>query len=270
MPKPIRFDEVFRSEIIELPHIKIASNYHSNENRTLLHETTDTSPFDRKDQVVITYVLKGHVESSYTGLEQVFHNQDGRGSFIYGPQDNEHLLAENQYIDSVAMGIDKVFFEDLLITETDPWIEGLLNQMDSRRPHSPTPESYPISPGIRHLLGEIRQSGLEGGLRGLFRQSKVCELLLKQIQDIHRFQRQHSHPGIPKRDLEKLFWVRDYLEVNALGQISLVQLSRDSGLNLFKLKKGFKELFGVTIFEMVRDHRMKRAMDLLLDTDCTV
>lgn len=270
MQKPVRFDEVFRSEIIELPHIKIASNYHSNQKRTLLHETKDTSPFDRKDQVVITYVLEGHIESSYAGLNQIFHNQDGRASFIYGPQDNEHLLAENQYIDSVAMGIDKLFFQDLLGNEEDPWIEGLLNQMENKRPYSPTPGSYPISAGIRYLLSEIRQSDLQGGLKGLFRQSKVCELLLKQIQDIHRFQLQFSHAGVPARDLEKLYWVRDYLELNALGQITLSQLSRDSGLNLFKLKKEFKELFGVTIFEQVRAHRMQRAMALLIDTDSTV
>jgi AraC family transcriptional regulator, transcriptional activator of the genes for pyochelin and ferripyochelin receptors len=270
MQKPLRFDKVFRSEIIEIPHIKIASNFHSNQKRTLLHETKDTSPFDRKDQVVITYVLEGHVESSYTGLNQVFHNQDGKASFIYAPQDNQHLLAENQYIDSVAMGIDKSFFQDLLNGEEDPWIERLLNQMENKRPYSPTPGSYPISAGIRHLLGEIRRSDYQGGLKGLFRQSKVCELLLKQIQDIHRFELQYSHPGIPARDLEKLYWVKDYLETNALEQITLSRLSRESGLNLFKLKKEFKELFGVTIFEQVRAHRMQRAMALLLDTDSTV
>jgi AraC-like DNA-binding protein len=168
------------------------------------------------------------------------------------------------------MGIDKSFFQDLLSSEADPWIESLLNQMENNRPYSPTPGSYPISAGIRCLLGEIRQSGFQGGLKGLFRQSKVCELLLKQIQDIHRFELQYSHPGIPTRDLEKLYWVRDYLESNALGQITLSQLSRDSGLNLFKLKKEFKELFGVTIFEQVRAHRMQRAMALLLDTGNTV
>jgi AraC family transcriptional regulator, transcriptional activator of the genes for pyochelin and ferripyochelin receptors len=268
--KTVRFDEAFSSEIIELPYIKIASNHHTNKSRTLLHETKDTSPFDRKDQVVITYVLAGHVESSYTGLQQVFHNQDGKASFVYGPHDNEHLLAENQYIDSVAIGIDKAFFQDLLNNEEDPWIEGLLKKMENRRPYSPTPESYPISAGILHLLGEIRQPGVHGALKGLFRQSKLCDLLLKQIQDFHRFQLQDSNPGIPKRDLEKLYWVRDFIEKNALRQISLSQLSRDSGLNLFKLKKEFKELFGATVFEKVRAHRMQRAMALLTDTDSTV
>jgi len=268
--KPLRFDQVFRSEIIELPHIKIASNYHSNQDKTILHETKDTSPFDRKDQIVITYVLEGHVQSSYTGMKGVFHNQDGKASFIYGPNDNDHLLAENQYIDSLAFGIDKVFFKNLLTNEDDPWVENLLNQIEAGRPFSPTPESFPISAGIRHLLAEIRGSDLQGGLKNLFRQSKACELLLKQIQDIQRYESHFMHYTIPSRDLEKLYWVKNYLELNALGHISLAQLSRESGLNLFKLKKEFKELFGVTIFEQVRAHRMQHAMSLLTDTKSTV
>jgi len=268
--KTVRFDEVFKSDVIEIPHIKIASNHYSNLKRTTLFETKDTSPFDRADQVVITYVLEGCVESSYTGLDKVFQNKDGKASFIYAPRDNEHLLAENQYIDSLAIGISKKFFQELLTSDNDPWIESLLNQMECKKPFSPTMDSYPISVGIKNLLSEIRSSDLQGGLKALYRQSKITELLLRQLQDIYRFQQQSISSRIPPRDLEKLYWVKEYLETNSLGNISLSKLSKDSGLNLFKLKKEFKELFGVTVFEQVRALRMRYALNVLTDTDTTV
>ncbi|XOK58357.1 helix-turn-helix transcriptional regulator [Paenibacillus elgii] len=41
---------------------------------------------------------------------------------------------------------------------------------------------------------------------------------------------------------------------------SLLALSRKISLNDYKLKIGFKEVFGMTIFEFVRQQRMEKAM----------
>ncbi|MGV2806306.1 helix-turn-helix domain-containing protein, partial [Clostridium perfringens] len=42
--------------------------------------------------------------------------------------------------------------------------------------------------------------------------------------------------------------------------LSIQQLARRVGLNEFKLKKGFRERFGITIFELVRKQRMEKAI----------
>jgi AraC family transcriptional activator of pyochelin receptor len=50
----------------------------------------------------------------------------------------------------------------------------------------------------------------------------------------------------------------------------LTQLSRICVLNEFKLKKGFKLLFGTTIFHYLREKRMEYARKLLLDCSLSV
>jgi AraC-like DNA-binding protein len=51
---------------------------------------------------------------------------------------------------------------------------------------------------------------------------------------------------------------------------TLLDLSHTIGLNDFKLKRGFKQLYGVTIFEFLIQARMEKARQLLQNADMTV
>ncbi|MGX5818621.1 helix-turn-helix transcriptional regulator [Chitinophaga lutea] len=73
-------------------------------------------------------------------------------------------------------------------------------------------------------------------------------------------------PGtrIPAVDTQRLQDVKDYLrEAFLCPDLSLDGLCRRFGLNEFKLKKGFKQLFGYTVFGYVQDMKMKLARRLL-------
>jgi len=50
----------------------------------------------------------------------------------------------------------------------------------------------------------------------------------------------------------------------------LKELAQRVGLNELKFKRGFREVFGCTMFEALRAHRMQQARTLLLDSDMTV
>jgi transcriptional regulator GlxA family with amidase domain len=47
-------------------------------------------------------------------------------------------------------------------------------------------------------------------------------------------------------------------------------LSRQIGLNSFKLKKHFKELFGVPVFKYLQNERLNRANELLRNQSLSV
>lgn len=51
---------------------------------------------------------------------------------------------------------------------------------------------------------------------------------------------------------------------------TIIALSKLIGINEYKLKKGFKELFGTTIFGYIHQNRMTLAKSLLLDTTKSV
>ncbi|MEH2290578.1 AraC family transcriptional regulator [Nostoc sp.] len=51
---------------------------------------------------------------------------------------------------------------------------------------------------------------------------------------------------------------------------SLINLAKEIGLNDFKLKRGFREVFGTTVLEYVQSLRLEQAQRLLPRTNLTV
>jgi len=79
-----------------------------------------------------------------------------------------------------------------------------------------------------------------------------------------------SEPCYRSRDEEALAAAASYLERNLDEDHSLAGLSRKFALNEFKLKRGFRERFGITVFGYLRQCRMDRARQLLLSRRYTV
>ncbi|MRG47823.1 helix-turn-helix domain-containing protein [Chitinophaga sp. SYP-B3965] len=70
------------------------------------------------------------------------------------------------------------------------------------------------------------------------------------------------HPA----DAKRLQQVKSFLQEHYLDPVlSLGLLCRRFGLNEFKLKRGFKQLFGYTVFGYVQEMRMKTARQILAE-----
>jgi AraC family transcriptional regulator, transcriptional activator of the genes for pyochelin and ferripyochelin receptors len=75
--------------------------------------------------------------------------------------------------------------------------------------------------------------------------------------------------GVPinAKDEMKMHEAKIWLENNIDSHLTLPEIARLIGTNDFKLKKGFKQLFGTTVFDYLLKLRMGRAKQLLQDTD---
>lgn len=71
------------------------------------------------------------------------------------------------------------------------------------------------------------------------------------------------HPA----DIEKLRRVQEMLIHHPDTVVSLKNLAREMAMNEFKLKDGFKRLFGTPVFKFLFEERMKKARHLLSETD---
>ncbi|MGG1659940.1 helix-turn-helix domain-containing protein [Brevibacillus sp. NRS-1366] len=66
-----------------------------------------------------------------------------------------------------------------------------------------------------------------------------------------------------KQDRETIKQVREIILGHLENPFSIRQLSRQVGMNECKLKQGFREMYGMTIFELVRKARMEKAVWLM-------
>lgn len=100
-------------------------------------------------------------------------------------------------------------------------------------------------------------------LKDLFLLSKVMELLVLQAE---RYERPAPIFLKSERERERILEARDHLVRNLDCPPNISELARITGMNEYKLKKGFKEMFGTTVFGCIHQHRMQLAKRLLLGT----
>lgn len=122
-------------------------------------------------------------------------------------------------------------------------------------------ETRDLSIPIKNTLLEIRKCTDECPIQCIFIESKILSLFHKVLEGLK------THPvpsiGLSSNDIQKLRAAKTYIVKNLAKNYTLIELAHQVGLNDFKLKKGFKELFGSTVFTYRHSIRMSTAKNLL-------
>lgn len=116
---------------------------------------------------------------------------------------------------------------------------------------------------------QILQCAYHGAVRRLYLEGKALELialLLSEMAD----ERSLGPLGLRAGDAERLHEARRILLINSDSPPTIRQLARQTGVNEFKLKSGFRQLFGTTVYGCLRDHRMEQARNLLSEKTMNV
>lgn len=121
---------------------------------------------------------------------------------------------------------------------------------------------------MRRILTEILSptQELSGILRNISINSQIYNLIsciIQQVKEIALFGIVNS--TLSMDDIDRIHRAREIIINNMDNYYSLIDLSRAVGINDFKLKKGFKEIFGTTVFQYLFEERMERAKTFLLD-----
>ncbi|MBO2011854.1 helix-turn-helix transcriptional regulator [Hymenobacter negativus] len=121
---------------------------------------------------------------------------------------------------------------------------------------------------LHTAIREVLDCRFAGPLKKLFLYSKALEILVLQADAFEQAQAPRRYARTDY-DQERLLFARDYLVQHLALPPSLPELARLAGLNEFKLKKGFKELFGQTVFGYLSDYRLADARAQLQDRQKT-
>lgn len=119
----------------------------------------------------------------------------------------------------------------------------------------------PIEAKTQEILAEIVADKKQGLLKRLFLESKVLELLALYLERNKKNSTKQTNQS-PKL-LKKMYEIQGIINSDFTEQFSIQELSRKVGLNDFVVKKEFKRVFGLTIFEYTSNQRMLKAKELL-------
>lgn len=244
------------------------SNMHVMDLRWSTNQELTLMGTDVSDNVNINFHMAGKLNTRFKGLAEELKMRPKTHNLVFSPMDGDinHVQA-NSELEMFHISFNKTFFADIIGCD-DAWSEEVLNNLFFSRPFSGVTGTLEITPQMLLLIKEIRDCSFTGPFRNLMIQSKTLELLGHQI---NQFRSPNPvHDEIKPDEAEKLHRLRAYLDTHFLDDLSLTQLSRVCVLNEFKVKKGFKLLFGTTVFNYLRKKRMEYAEKLLLDCSLSV
>ncbi|KOS07358.1 hypothetical protein AM493_15900 [Flavobacterium akiainvivens] len=149
-----------------------------------------------------------------------------------------------------------------------PAFEGFAKSLAQQLPAAMAPAQR-ITPEMFAVLDDIVHCEKEGIIKQLFIETCALKLLQLQLEQFIAAATLPQHK-VSDKDTGRLHLVRTLIDENPAAHHTLASLSRHTGLNEFKLKKGFKALFGNTVMGYLHAQRMAIAKRLLLETSLTV
>ncbi len=113
----------------------------------------------------------------------------------------------------------------------------------------------------------------QGAARRLYLESKGLELIalhLDQLKISLPLDSSVKGRQLKPDDISRIHQAKDILIRNIHTPPSLLSLARQVGINDCKLKRGFRQAFGTTVFGYLHNHRMAQAARLLQSNQMTV
>ncbi len=118
-----------------------------------------------------------------------------------------------------------------------------------------------MEPAVESVVFEILDCRLSGTARKLFIEGKALELLSLELEGFHR--QKTSVTPFRADEVRGLHHARQIMMDNMLDPPTLPELARAVGLNVKKIKTGFRALFGTTVYGYLNGYRMEKARQLL-------
>lgn len=124
-----------------------------------------------------------------------------------------------------------------------------------------------VNPKIFSTINDMKNCLYSGLTRRIYLESKILELVALSIDSIENNTSKFKLTAYERgRILETAQTIRQHIA----QPYTIVDLANMAGINQTKLKQGFKELMGNTIFGYLQEIRMEQAKRYLLDTDLPI
>ncbi|MGB8193499.1 MAG: AraC family transcriptional regulator [Chitinophagaceae bacterium] len=127
-----------------------------------------------------------------------------------------------------------------------------------------------LTPEMSGIIRKILRCQYAGEIKNLYLQAKILELLVLSLDQISNDKIKSAEIVLRPYDIEKIREAHDYLIRNMDTPCTLIELAHKVGINDFKLKKGFKQIYGTTVYDSLIDARIEKAKFLLLETDSPI
>lgn len=214
--------------------------------------------------VTMHFNLQGKTSIKQDGMSNSFELNGNQHNLFYGTAAEGKMKFDELRMKSFMVQ----FTKDSFLTISKDGNESLKQFADkivSGTPVTFSNSNLNIDLPIQTCINSILSCDYSDGLKRLFLLSKTIELLVLQAESFNNFQNSKSEYIKHDYDKERIVFARDYLVKNIESPPTLIELAKIAGINEYKLKRGFKEMFNQTAFSYLSDLRLDLAKNDLLE-----
>lgn len=219
------------------------------------------------ETIEMHFALKGKSTVSTNVLDKSVSFTPHQHNIIYANGMCGKMLWESDQFQLCEINLAPEFFKKFLPLEHHLF-DVFRNTMEKGKSGLLAKSHHPVSHKMYQIVDEIMNCERTGIFKRMFLEAKVIELLLLQLEQFT--DNSFLNTSIKKVDVDKIYAVREFILQNLDAACSLIDLAHKVGTNDFILKKGFKELFGTTVFAFWNNAKMEQAKQLLTEQNMTV
>lgn len=225
------------------------------------------------DEIIgFAFYGSGNVELNihYGDQKRTFHNTKGIAMSFFVNEQAEflHSIDYEKPLQCICIFATLKNINKLPILEAEIFTKHLAKLMEPTADFVEGP-NFLMTNYMLQAVDKIFSTEYQGATRMMFLRSQVTELLAHFFGKISDSGDSY-YEIIKKQDREKLYKAQEILTTRIDTPPSLNELSKLIGLNSFKLKKNFKELFGVPVYKYLQNERLIKAHDLLTKSDLNI
>jgi AraC family transcriptional activator of pyochelin receptor len=231
----------------------------------VLHFQNESKTIQNFERVInstfiqIHFCLKVNSKFLFNDGAYSFDVLDNRSILLYNPQ---RILPINLEIQpkttlvSLLISIEK--FHSLFSKESG-YIPFLSDENSNKKYY----DDSEIKPTVSIVLQQIINSNINSSIKDLYVKGKVYELLSLHFQQEENTEGEYCPFLVDDQNVLKIRKAKEIIISRMAEPPSLQELANEIGLNIKKLKEGFKQIYGDTVFSFLFDYKMEHARRLL-------
>lgn len=226
-----------------------------NENSTIqiLHKDV------RRDFIQFHFCLKGLSKFIFNEGTYILNIPEENSLLLYNPQKDLPINLEinpNSWVVSVIISIKK--FHALFSQEAD-YISFLNDDNKEKKSYN----DGEISPSMAIVLNQLINYNLNQSVKHLYFKGKAYEILSLYFNRNEETNIEQCPFLVDETNVTKLRMAKDIIISKMAEPPSLQGLADEVGLSLKKLKEGFKQIYGDTVFGFLVEYKMEFARKML-------
>lgn len=205
------------------------------------------------------FCLKGNAKFIFNDGRYALEVTEENSLLLYNTQVDLPLnlvLNANSWMVSIIMTIRK--FHSLFSKEAD-YIPFLSVENKDKKYYS----QEGVSPAIAVVLSQIMNYNLHPSIKELYIKGKVYELISLYFNRTEDADMEQCPFLVDEDNIKRIRKAKDIIIARMAEPPTLIELSEEIGLSLKRLKEGFKQIYGDTVFGFLFDYKMEYARKML-------